>query len=85
MELEYFLVVDFPHHHGDIVSCSNEISAYVRDHSNWVQPILPGGGSCPDTEFNPAYFDSLSNRWTCSVQKEKDGKYTIIQHNKYIL
>ncbi len=82
MDLAYFLLVDYHHHHGDITSCSNEISAYVRDHFNWEQPILPGGGSCPDTQFDSAYFDSLGNRWTCSVLKKDYGNYNDIQHNK---
>ena len=47
----YSLAVGMDQKAADIESCGDEISIYLADHSNWVEPLLPTQPGCPEVKF----------------------------------
>ena len=75
MRHDYTLAVSPQHIYDEIDSCAQEIAAYLSDHENWPQPILPKDGDCEEMEFVPDHFDLFATNWNCLNQpKQNSGK-----------
>ena len=68
MRHDYILDALPSNSYEEIDSCANEIAAYVVNHENWYQPIIPEDGDCEEMEFVPEHFDLVRTNWNCLNQ-----------------
>ena len=80
MRHDYTLEVQPQHVYDEIESCAQEIAAYVVNHENWYQPIIPEDGDCEEMEFVPEQFDLFGTYWNCLNQPAQSYGNIIVQN-----